>query len=52
MTPENMRTTAQCAGLSPVSERFPEERETLPRLFQEIPSFHPVAPIIAIVYPP
>ena len=39
MPPEIMQTTAECAGLSLISERFPEEQETLRRLFQEIPSF-------------
>ena len=39
MPPKIMQTTAECAGLSLISERFPEERETLQRLFQKIPSF-------------
>ena len=39
MPPERMQTTAEDAGLFLISERFPEERETLQRLFHEIPSF-------------
>jgi hypothetical protein len=39
MPPENLQVTPEYAGLSLISERFPKERETLQRLFQEIPSF-------------
>ncbi len=37
MPPETVRTIAEFTGLPPVSERFPEEPETLQRLYEEIP---------------
>jgi hypothetical protein len=44
MPPKSMQTTAEDAGLSLISERFSEERETQQRPRQAIPFFQSFSP--------